>query len=66
VTGEITGLLVPEHEAQDVLRAMRQILVGEIDGREPRFGKLGSDSVDRGGGKEAESDDKVVPLSREK
>ena len=66
MTGQITGLLFPEHEAHDVRRAMRQIVVGEIDDREPRLGKLGGDSVDRGGGKEAESDDEVVLLSREK
>jgi hypothetical protein len=65
VAGQITGLLLPEHEAHDVRRAMRQIVVGEIDAREPRFGKLGGDSVDRGGGKER-SDDEVVLLSREK
>ena len=53
MTGQITGLLFPEHEAQDVLRAMRQIVVGEVDDREPRFGELGGDSVDRGGGKES-------------
>src|SRR4029453_10547665 len=66
VAGQINGLLFPEHEAQDVLWAMRQIVVGDIDAREPRFGKLGGDSVDRGGGKKAESDDEVVLLSREK
>ena len=54
VTGQIAGLLFPKHEAHDVLRAMRQVVVGEIDDREPRFGKLGGDSVDRRGGKEAE------------
>ena len=66
MTGQITGLLFAEHEAYDVRRAMRQIIVRAIDDREPRFGKLGGDSVDRGGGKEAKSDDEVVLLSREK
>src|SRR5215216_2605801 len=65
VTGQITGLLFTEHEAHDVLRAMRQIVVGEVDDGEPRFGKPGGDSVDRGGGKEGCSDDEVVLLSRE-
>src|SRR6266536_858567 len=54
VAGQITGLLFAEHDAQDVLWAMRQIVVGEIDAREPRFGKLGGDSVDRGDGKVGE------------
>src|SRR5436190_21123576 len=45
---------------------MRQIVVGAIDDREPRFGKPGGDSVDRGGGKVGCSDDEVVLLSREK
>ena len=49
VAGQITGLLFAEHEAHDVLRAMRQIVVGDVDDREPRFGKPGGDSVDRGG-----------------
>ena len=65
VTGQIAGLLFPEHEAHDIRRAMRQIVVGKIDDGEPRLGKLGGDPVDRGGGKEAESDDEVVLLSRE-
>src|SRR5690348_9420630 len=39
VTCQITGLLFPEHDAQDVLRAMRQLVVGDVDDREPRFGK---------------------------
>src|SRR6266508_782394 len=54
VAGQITGLLFAEHDAQDVLWAMRQIVVCEIDDREPRFGKLGGDSVDRGDGKVGE------------
>ena len=48
VTGQIPGLLFPEHEAHDVLRAMRQLVVSDVDDREPRFGKPGGDSVDRG------------------
>ena len=72
VTGQVTGLLFPEHEAHDVRRAMRQIVVGVVDDRELRFGKFGRGSVDRGGGKptralqETESDDEVVLLPREK
>src|SRR5215217_5445847 len=66
VTGQITGLLFPEHETHDVLRAMRQIVVGDVDDREPRFGKPGGDSVDRGGRKRSCSDDEVVLLSRQK
>ena len=66
VAGQIAGLLFAEHEAQDVRRTMRQIVVGDVEDREPRFGKLRSDSVDRGGGSDAESDDEVVLLSREK
>ena len=61
MAGQIAGLLFTEREVQDVLRAMRHvvlgevegILVGEVDDREPRFGKPGGDSVDRGGGKVA-------------
>src|SRR6187431_416558 len=45
---------------------MRRIDLGDVDDREPRFGKGGGDSVDRGGGGVAESDDEVVLLSREK
>ncbi len=45
---------------------MRQIVVGEVDDREPRFGKPGGDAVDRGGRKDSRSDDEVVLLSREK
>jgi outer membrane protein assembly factor BamB len=66
VTGQIAGLLFPEHEAHDVRRAMRQIVVGGIDDREPRFWKPGGDAVDRCGGIEAHSDDEVVLLSCEK
>ena len=78
MAGQIAGLLFAEHEAQDVLRAMRQIVVGDVDDREPRFGKLGGDSVDRAGAKgvwgctaggqlgAVVSNDEVVLLSREK
>jgi hypothetical protein len=71
VTGQITGLLFPEHEAHYVLWAMRQIIVGDVDDREPRFGKPGGDFVDRGGGNascgnDSCSDDEVVLLPREK
>jgi hypothetical protein len=66
VTGQIAGLLFAEHEAQDVLRAKRQIVVGDVDDREPRFGKPGGDAVDRGGGKVGCCDDEVVLLSGEK
>src|SRR5215216_2814166 len=71
VTGQITGLLFPKHEAHYVLRAMRQIIVGDVDDREPRFGKPGGDFVDRGGGSascgnDSCSDDEVVLLPREK
>jgi hypothetical protein len=66
VTRQITGLLLLEHEAHDVLRALRQIVVGGIDDREPRFRKPGGDPVDRGGRKDSCSDDEVVLLSREK
>ena len=66
MTGQITGLLFPEHEAHYVLWAMRQIIVGDVDDREPRFGKPGGDSVDRGGGNDSCSDDEVVLLPREK
>jgi len=65
VTGQITGLLFPEHEANDVLRAMRQIVVGDVEDREPRFGKPGGDSVDRGGREDSYSHDEVVLLSGE-
>ena len=51
MAGQIPGLLFAEREAQDVLRAMRQLVVGDVDDREPRFGKPGGDSVDRGGRK---------------
>ena len=54
MAGQIPGLLFAEHEAQDVLRAMRQIVVGDVEDREPRFGKLGGDSVDRAAAKEAD------------
>ena len=66
MAGQITGLLFAEREAQDVLRAMRQIVVGDVDDREPRFGKPGGDSVDRGGRIGSCPDDEVVLLSREK
>jgi hypothetical protein len=66
VAGQIPGLLCAEREAQDVPRVTRRIVMGDVDGREPRLGKPGGDSVDRGGGGVAESDDEVVLLAREK
>src|SRR5215203_2425370 len=71
VTGQITGLLLPEHEAHYVLWAIRQIIVGDVDDREPRFGKPGGDFVDRGGGNascgnDSCSDHEVVLLPRKK
>ena len=65
VTGQIPALLLAERQAQDVRRAMRQLIVGGVDDREPRFGKPGRDPVDRGGRKDTNSDDEVVLLSRE-
>ena len=44
VASKIASLLLAEHEGLDVLRTMRQIVVGDVDDREPRFGKLGGDS----------------------
>jgi hypothetical protein len=47
---------------------MCQFVVGDVDDREPRLGKPGGDSVDRGGGvgRHAHSDDEVVLLPRQK
>ena len=44
---------------------MHQIVVGDVDDREPRFGRHGGDSVDRGGRRASCPDDEVVLLPRE-
>ena len=65
MASEIASLLFAEHEALDVLRAMRQGAMGGVDDRQPRLGKPGGDGVDRGSRIEARCYDKVVFLPRE-